>query len=40
MLEDIELTGQEDPLVLHSVIATLPSNMAYREGVFRGSDVL
>lgn len=32
MLEEVELTGQEDPLMLYSVIATLPSYSAYREG--------
>ena len=30
-LDDLDLTGQEDPVVLHAVIATLPSQTAYKE---------
>ena len=29
--DDVDLTGQEDPVVLHAVIASLPSHMAYKE---------
>ena len=32
MLEDLDLTGQEDPVILHAVIAAMPSQTAYREG--------
>ena len=31
-LDDFDLTGQEDPVILHTVIATLPSQQAYKEG--------
>ena len=31
-LDDLDLTGQEDPVILHTVIAALPSQLAYREG--------
>jgi len=31
-LEDLDLTGQEFPVILHAVIATIPSQLAYREG--------
>ncbi len=32
ILEDTDLTGQEDPVILHAVIATLPSQTAHKEG--------
>ena len=30
--DDEELTGSEDPSVLHSVVANLPAQQAYKEG--------
>ena len=30
--DDEELTGSEDPSVLHSVVANLPVQQAYKEG--------
>ena len=30
--DEEELTGSEDPSVLHSVVANLPAQQAYREG--------
>ena len=32
-----ELTGSEDPSILHAYIAYLPSKLAYREGIYIGS---
>ena len=31
-LEDMDLTGQEDPVVLRAFISTMPAQAAYREG--------
>ena len=31
-LESSDITGQEDPLLLHTVIATMPAVQAHREG--------
>ena len=33
--DDEELTGSEDPSVLHSVVANLPAQQAYKEGKWR-----
>ena len=30
-VDDLDLTGQEDPVILHAVIANLPSQQAYKE---------
>lgn len=39
--DDEELTGSEDPSVLHSVVANLPAQQAYKEGKDRvGGGVL
>ena len=31
-LEDMDLTGQEDPIVLRAFISAMPAQAAYREG--------
>lgn len=31
-LEDLDLTGQEDPVVLRALISAMPAQAAYREG--------
>jgi len=31
--EDEELTGSEDPIILHSYVSSLPANDAYKEGI-------
>ena len=38
-LDDLDLTGQEDPVILHTVIAALPSQLAYREGEAIGTVI-
>ena len=39
--DEEELTGSEDPSVLHSVVANLPAQQAYKEGenVFEGTPL-
>ena len=32
-VEDLDLTGQEDPILLHAAINTLPIHAAYKEGM-------
>lgn len=34
-MEDLDLTGQEDPVFLHIAIKSLPVHAAYKEGIAR-----
>ena len=32
-LEGVDITGQEDPVILHAVIAAMAPQAAYKEGI-------